>query len=318
MKDDLWDSELVHPPPEPEQPIQLLTPHPHPPLHPHPQNDPLGPSDIHLPLDEQISRFAMEVQKKPSGANPSPTKVRGHSGADSTGPPSPTSTGMVRRDSTTSFRRRSRSGDDDSDSDPDDERTRERQGRLMASVDSAAAAAAAGLSGRTVWTAPATAGGKQPKVLLQGWLNKKATGEGFFGRRNWAPRYGKLVMGTPPVAEGEAPGPKGKDVPMLLLYWFEASLSPSSFIVLDECIVVPVERKQSEGLLMVEEVHKHCLDVVHLPAKRVTRSFSAIDAAERDEWVSKINLLLNHGGGTESPKAAQKGGFEEGGRELGK
>jgi hypothetical protein len=81
-------------------------------------------------------------------------------------------------------------------------------------------------------------------------------------------------------------------VPMLLFYWFESSLHPSSFMVLDDSIVVPVERPtvRVDG---AEEGNKHCFDIVHLPAKRVTRSFSALDVASRDQWVKCLTTVMS-------------------------
>ena len=131
------------------------------------------------------------------------------------------------------------------------------------------------------------------KILHEGWIYKKATGEGFFGRRNWAPRWAKLVEATVPenleIGQPYSSLITTEPVPMLMMYWYENSVAPSSFILLDDCVTVPVDRS-------AEEWNSHCFDIVHLPAKRQTRSFSALNAPQRDEWVSKVNKLLSaHG-----------------------
>ena len=57
------------------------------------------------------------------------------------------------------------------------------------------------------------------KILREGWIYKKATGVGFhnvFGRRNWAPRWAKLVLARMPGT--------GIDVPVLYFFWYEFSV----------------------------------------------------------------------------------------------
>ena len=74
-----------------------------------------------------------------------------------------------------------------------------------------------------------------------------------------------------------------KGVLMLMMFWYESSIAPSSWILLEDCVAVPVNRA-------AEDWNSHCFDCVHLPAIRQTRSFSALHANKRDEWVSVITL----------------------------
>ncbi|GMH54490.1 hypothetical protein TrST_g2222 [Triparma strigata] len=293
------------------------------------KNDPFYVSDIHLPLKQQKSKFALTAQGfigadgRPifSIDNPEPT---GSATRSSSLPPSPSRTDnskfvpigirphsasmnssersdgetesepeavqkrlLPRRDSTLNFRnendkQKDHYGDSDSGSDSEDDRPRRPSHSLRT------ASAASSSEGGSWFTQNLP----QPtKVLHEGWIYKKATGEGFFGRRNWAPRWAKLVEAiVPPPVEGFSPPTQTahstEPVPVLMMYWYESSVTPSSFIVLDDCVTVPVDRS-------AEEWNSHCFDLVHLPAKRQTRSFSALNAAQRDEWVSKVNKVLS-------------------------
>ncbi|GMH79888.1 hypothetical protein TL16_g08310 [Triparma laevis f. inornata] len=244
-----------------------------------------GRSNSPSPSRSDKSKFV------PIGTRPHSASMNSSERSDNDDTPEPersSSARLPRSDSTLDFRGEENHndnadhyGDSDSGSDSEDDRPR-RQSHTL----------------RTVSAASASDGGSwftqnlpQPtKVLHEGWIYKKATGEGFFGRRNWAPRWAKLVEAVLPSPEGGfAPSetPRSEEpVPCLMMYWYESSLTPSSFIVLDDCVTVPVDRS-------AEEWNSHCFDLVHLPAKRQTRSFSALNAAQRDEWVSKVNKILS-------------------------
>jgi hypothetical protein len=123
---------------------------------------------------------------------------------------------------------------------------------------------------------------KIKSIIHEGWIYKKATGEGWLGRRNWAPRWAKLVEADMPSEEGGS----GNDALLLVMYWYETSVSPSSWVFLKNCVTVPLDRQ-------AEDWNSYCFDCVHLPAVRQTRSFSALSAKHRDEWVSAINKTLS-------------------------
>ena len=55
---------------------------------------------------------------------------------------------------------------------------------------------------------------------------------------------------------------------------------------MENCVTVPLDRQ-------AEDWNSHCFDCVHLPDVRQTRSFSALSAHHRDEWVSVINKKLS-------------------------
>jgi len=256
--------------------------------------DPSGPTDVHVwPVALQKSKFAREANgtaREANGAGDS--VVVGGEGGEAV---PEVDFARVRKDSTIGLSERGfkkEYGDSDEE-DSDDEERRDMRRRRKEMGSSATINSEDGERAVSVgWLGGGEA--RIKSVLMEGWINKKATGEGFFGRRNWASRWAKLVIGVPPTEEGGVAPAGGIEVPMLLMYWYEYSPSPSSFIVLDQSIVVPVERPQMrvDG---AEEENKHCFDIVHLPAKRVTRSFSSINVASRDEWVKKINVILNRG-----------------------
>lgn len=77
------------------------------------------------------------------------------------------------------------------------------------------------------------------------------------------------------------------DVPLLLIYWFHSSPTPSTVILLDSTVVLPVDK----------DISKTCtpyrFDVVHVKDDnhRVTRTFS-VPKKGRDQWVYAINCAL--------------------------
>jgi hypothetical protein len=79
------------------------------------------------------------------------------------------------------------------------------------------------------------------------------------------------------------------DVPLLLIYWFRTSESPSTVILLDSTVVFPVDKEGSETC------YAHRFDVVHAKdddsGTRVTRTFS-VPRKGRDQWVYAINSAL--------------------------
>jgi len=131
-------------------------------------------------------------------------------------------------------------------------------------------------------------------VIHEGWIYKKATGEGWLGRRNWSPRWAKLVEADMPNAEAQEGGKdaegkdlaEGKNVLLLAMFWYETSVAPSSWVFLTDCVTVPLDK-------LAEDWNSYCFECIHLPAMRQTRSFSALSAAHRDEWVSVINKTLS-------------------------
>ena len=76
------------------------------------------------------------------------------------------------------------------------------------------------------------------------------------------------------------------DVPLLQIYWFRESGTPSTVIMLDSTVVVPVDKDE------MQTCNPYRFNIVH--AKNddvVTRTFSAPKKA-RDEWVYCINSAL--------------------------
>lgn len=79
------------------------------------------------------------------------------------------------------------------------------------------------------------------------------------------------------------------DVPLLQIYWFRASETPSTVILLDSTVVVPVDKEEEETY------YPHRFDVIHAKddgsGTRVTRTFS-VPKKGRDQWVYAITSAL--------------------------
>jgi len=79
------------------------------------------------------------------------------------------------------------------------------------------------------------------------------------------------------------------DVPLLLIYWFRATPTPSTVIMLDSTVVVPVDKDETKTC------NPYRFDVVHAKddeaGTRVTRTFS-VPKKGRDQWVYCINSAL--------------------------
>lgn len=71
------------------------------------------------------------------------------------------------------------------------------------------------------------------KIIVEGWLHKKGTGRDWLGSKSWKPRWARLVMAT---LEGFE-----VDVPLLMIYWYEGTSSPSNVIILDSTVAFPID-----------------------------------------------------------------------------
>jgi len=81
----------------------------------------------------------------------------------------------------------------------------------------------------------------------------------------------------------------GTDVPVLLIYWFPSSPNPSTTIVLDSTVVVPLDK--SDKTLW----NAHCLDIIHATSsdsKRITRRMTVGNQSARDAWVLTLTQAL--------------------------
>jgi hypothetical protein len=248
-------------------------------------------SDAHLPLDEQKSNFARSVRGLPLAGggstggglgeevrkrdNDSSSEdgeiVKAITSAKRPNHDEDGGSGIIRKDSTLVL-----NFDSDSESGYDSE---ERGGSKEGFSGERSASASSDAYG---FFAPDPNAPKIKNIIHEGWIYKKATGEGWLGRRNWAPRWAKLVEADMPNGENIGRG----NVLLLVMYWYETSVSPSSWVFLNNCVTVPLDRQ-------AEDWNSYCFDCVHLPAVRQTRSFSALSANHRDEWVSVINKTLS-------------------------
>lgn len=126
------------------------------------------------------------------------------------------------------------------------------------------------------------------KVLVEGWLLKKGSGNDWLGDTKYKPRWARLVLANIPGQE--------VDVPVLNVYWFETSVTPSSTLFLDQAIAKPVDRDAEEWK------NVHCFDIImESPPQDISdqqderqnmkRRFAA-SADERNEWIYAINVAL--------------------------
>jgi hypothetical protein len=123
---------------------------------------------------------------------------------------------------------------------------------------------------------------KFKRVLAEGWVHKKGTGNDWMGSRSFKARWARLVL-------AKVDGFGEVDVPLLQIYWFRASERPSTVILLDSTVVLPVDKEESETC------YPHRFHIVHAKddesGTRVARSF-AVARKGRDQWVYAINSAL--------------------------
>uniref|UniRef100_A0A7S2R0E6 PH domain-containing protein n=1 Tax=Eucampia antarctica TaxID=49252 RepID=A0A7S2R0E6_9STRA len=120
------------------------------------------------------------------------------------------------------------------------------------------------------------------KILKSGWLHKKGTGNDWIRSRAWKSRWACLVLAS--VVGYEI------DVPILQIFWHRASTLPSSNILLDSSVIVPLNRSGEDENKII--VNKFCFDIVstvtELDGGKVTRSFAVDDETERNQWSSAL------------------------------
>jgi hypothetical protein len=134
------------------------------------------------------------------------------------------------------------------------------------------------------------------RVIVEGLLYKKGSGQDWLGSRGLKPRWTRLVVGR---IEGYGDVP----VPMLCISWYPSSTSNSTVIVLDSAVVLAIDLSKSDT------VTQYRFEIRHASASRrnvslpMTRTFSAESRAARDTWVYEISqALLSY----EKEKAALK------------
>jgi len=127
--------------------------------------------------------------------------------------------------------------------------------------------------------------GLKKEVIVKGWLHKKGSGQDMLGTTSWKPRWAELVL-------SEIVG-FDVTVPVLLIYWLPSMPLPSSSIVLDQVVVMPIDQKVSSWdaycFDIVPEKNEHQMSDEGMP---VTRSFTA-PLLQRNQWVFSLNHTLN-------------------------
>jgi hypothetical protein len=122
------------------------------------------------------------------------------------------------------------------------------------------------------------------RILAEGWLHKKGTGNDWLSSRGWKARWARLCLARVDGYE--------TDVPLLLIYWFPVSDDPSTVIVLDHTVVMKVD-KEDKSLwnsfrFEIRHVSKEGQETM------ATRTFTA-PRKGRDAWVYAIsNALLSY------------------------
>lgn len=124
---------------------------------------------------------------------------------------------------------------------------------------------------------------------VQGWVHKKGTGNDIFGSRAWKSRWATLGTATVPGLYDDVA------VPVLLIYWFPYSETPSNVLVLDPArtVVMPVDRYPTEE--KVVQWNTFTFEIVHSGGGTAggaddgatTRVFS-VPEQERSEWVCAL------------------------------
>lgn len=121
------------------------------------------------------------------------------------------------------------------------------------------------------------------RILVEGWLHKKGTGKDWLGSRAWKPRWARLILARVDGFD--------IDVPLLLIYWFPASATVSTAIVLDSTVVMPVDTEDkgrwNSFRFEIRHIPKHEYNKQPL----ATRMFTA-PRKGRDAWVYAISQAL--------------------------
>ena len=119
------------------------------------------------------------------------------------------------------------------------------------------------------------------RVLAEGWLHKKGTGNDWLYSRGWKARWTRLCFAR---VDGH-----DIDVPLLLIYWFPSSDGPSTVILLDHTVVLKVDHEDKTRW------NSFRFEVRHVPKDGketpVTRTFAAPQKG-RDAWVYAISDAL--------------------------
>ena len=165
-------------------------------------------------------------------------------------------------------------------SDEDSEEEEELKGLAHADLDEDESRLAPGTLGAGVKYTPT-------KVLVEGWLHKKGTGQDWLGSRAWKARWGRLCL-------ARVQGHGVVEVPLLLMYWYPSSKTATTAIVLDSTVVVAVDAPDLAVWNAFRFEIRHAVGT-WCTGGPVTRTFCAAQRSERDEWVyAMAQALLNH------------------------
>mmetsp|Transcript_9293 Transcript_9293/g.12009 ORF Transcript_9293/g.12009 Transcript_9293/m.12009 type:complete len:350 (-) Transcript_9293:739-1788(-) len=116
------------------------------------------------------------------------------------------------------------------------------------------------------------------KVLVEGWLLKKGSGGDWLGDTKYKPRWARLVLVSLPDDV--------VDVPVLHMYWYETSTSPSTSIILRDVDVKAIDKDIEKWK------NVHCFGIIRSKCQVSSSRTFAASADERNEWVYAINLAL--------------------------
>lgn len=121
------------------------------------------------------------------------------------------------------------------------------------------------------------------KNLVQGWVHKKGTGNDWIGSRGWKPRWAVLSLAR--IAGQEV------DVPLLQIFWFPTSATPSTVIHLDSAVVLPQERTEKSDWNCHRFHIQHVRKSIDESSIQVTRTFCC-PREGRDAWCQAISKSL--------------------------
>lgn len=124
------------------------------------------------------------------------------------------------------------------------------------------------------------------RVVVEGPLHKKGTGQDWMGSKGWKARWARLAL-------GRVQGYGEVDVPIFCVSWYRSSGLCSNVIVLDGMVVLKTDTPGTN------KWHKYRFDLQHAGTSKgkntfasLTRTFTAPSRKARDAWVYSISQEL--------------------------
>jgi len=121
------------------------------------------------------------------------------------------------------------------------------------------------------------------KILMEGWMHKKGSGNDIFGSVRWKERFCRLILAE---VEGIS-----VQVPLLLVFWYDFSFSePSTIITLwdSSTVCMAVDNGNAN-----DAWNYRCFNIIHCAKDNSSNSnIRTFTCHNRDKWVYEINQAL--------------------------